>query len=132
MSTNERTCTLDGCDKPLDSHGWCGMHASRWRRTGDPLGLRVEPGPTASESYVTVHRRLIRERGKAREHACVDCGERAREWSYDHADPDEWWEVRVDPFLVLPYSLDLSHYAPRCTSCHRLLDARRVLTRVID
>jgi hypothetical protein len=30
------TCKIEGCDKPLDSNGMCGMHAQRVRRYGDP------------------------------------------------------------------------------------------------
>lgn len=30
------TCQIDGCDRPTDSHGYCGMHAQRLRRYGDP------------------------------------------------------------------------------------------------
>lgn len=27
-----RVCSVDGCSKPHDSHGYCGMHAQRMRR----------------------------------------------------------------------------------------------------
>ena len=29
-------CKIEGCDKPVDSHEMCGMHAQRVRRYGDP------------------------------------------------------------------------------------------------
>lgn len=32
----KRTCSIDGCDAPHDSHGMCGKHAQRVRRYGDP------------------------------------------------------------------------------------------------
>lgn len=32
-----RTCTIEGCTKPLKSRGWCEMHYYRNRRNGDPL-----------------------------------------------------------------------------------------------
>jgi len=51
-----------------------------------------------------VHLRLRRERGRASEYACVDCGEAAEEWSFDEPSG---------------YSVDLSRYAPRCIRCHR-------------
>lgn len=35
------TCTIEGCDKPLKGHGWCGMHYTRWRSHGDPLYVRT-------------------------------------------------------------------------------------------
>lgn len=34
------TCTIEGCDKPLRSRGWCEMHYARWRNNGDPLVTR--------------------------------------------------------------------------------------------
>lgn len=35
----DRTCSIDGCIKPLRSSGakWCAMHYHRWYRHGDPL-----------------------------------------------------------------------------------------------
>lgn len=31
------TCSVDGCDKPHASHGFCNLHAKRWVAHGDPL-----------------------------------------------------------------------------------------------
>lgn len=33
-----RLCSIPDCGKPVDSHGYCGAHAQRLRRHGDPLG----------------------------------------------------------------------------------------------
>ena len=33
-----KTCSIDGCEKPSRTRGWCGMHYRRWRAHGDPLG----------------------------------------------------------------------------------------------
>ena len=71
-------------------------------------------------SYGGAHDRLERDRGRAKDHRCVDCGGRAAHWSYDHADPDEL--VSPEGF---PYSLDGSHYEPRCNVCHALFDQAR-------
>lgn len=35
MSTN-RTCSVEGCDKPHEAHGYCNMHYARWKKHGDP------------------------------------------------------------------------------------------------
>ena len=72
-------------------------------------------------SYFGMHRRLARDRGKAREQSCADCGRRAEHWSYDGTDPAE---LHYDPpgKRRLAYSLDQSRYLPRCRSCHNLHD----------
>lgn len=30
------TCSIDGCERPKDSRGWCSMHYQRWRSSGSP------------------------------------------------------------------------------------------------
>lgn len=41
------TCSVDGCNEPYNSRGWCRHHYNHWRRHGDPLTGRnrkpVEP-----------------------------------------------------------------------------------------
>jgi HNH endonuclease len=47
---DERTCSIEGCDKPADTRGWCGAHYCRWKRTGDPgadIPVRQKPVPGA-------------------------------------------------------------------------------------
>lgn len=34
---SDRTCSIEGCCKPVKSRGWCTMHAARFYRHGDPL-----------------------------------------------------------------------------------------------
>lgn len=33
----DRTCSIDGCGKPLKARGWCNVHHMRYLRHGDPL-----------------------------------------------------------------------------------------------
>jgi hypothetical protein len=42
-----RTCSVDGCDKPARNRGWCVMHYCRWRRYGEVRADRPPqmPGP---------------------------------------------------------------------------------------
>ena len=43
MSQSTRTCTIDGCTKPLLAKGMCAMHRWRTRKHGDPhKGSRAE------------------------------------------------------------------------------------------
>lgn len=117
-------CAASGCDRAAFSKGWCGMHYKRVSTHGSPD--IVSPGGRPIDGqypkYAAIHKRLTRARGSARLHACVDCGGRAREWSYDNRDPHEV-RGQVGRF-VCAYSLKLEHYEPRCTPCHRKFDFR--------
>lgn len=75
-------------------------------------------------SYSAAHARMKRDRGPASTHSCVDCGETAGHWSYDHADPDE---VRTPEGYA--YSLKTNHYQPRCVPCHKTFDMGRADAR---
>jgi len=33
----ERTCSIEGCPKPVRARGWCTRHYYRWHRNGNPL-----------------------------------------------------------------------------------------------
>ena len=68
-------------------------------------------------SYGAVHARM----GKASAHVCVDCGEQAKEWSYDGGCPHEL----TDPRRGLRYSPDPARYSPRCAPCHMTQDRIR-------
>ena len=93
------------------------MHLHRLWRHGDTdtvlLGNRAFRDVI---TYAAAHKRVVRKRGKASDHNCVDCGERAAQWSYDHTDPNEMTQERQG--CLLPYSGDVERYAPRCASCH--------------
>lgn len=76
----DRTCSIDGCDKPHFAGGWCSGHWQRNRRYGDPLG----GGPM---------------RQPPRECSVQDCGERAiaKELCRTHYYRlKRWGDVRAD------------------------------------
>lgn len=77
--------------------------------------------------YSTAHDRVRRAKGSATLHACVDCAGPARQWSYDHADPDELFSSKVKGSPA--YSLDVEHYVARCVPCHRRFDLARARER---
>ena len=87
----------------------------------------IRPVKGAELSFAGVHKRLSRLRGPASRYQCVDCMGRAREWSYDGLDPRQL--MGESRGVVMAYSLDLSHYHPRCTSCHRKFDGAGDLPR---
>lgn len=162
------TCSVDGCDRPVSSRGWCEAHYYRVRRTGsvgsaeiwdrqrptcsvygcdEPHvargyclnhGRRVQKGGHPDYiaplrrgedndawrgddvGYVAAHDRVRRLHGSAKGYACVDCGGPARQWSYDHTDPNE--RLHKGKYA---YSPDPARYVPRCVPCHKVFDLSR-------
>jgi NAD-dependent SIR2 family protein deacetylase len=76
------------------------------RHTVDPGTRGGRTWQSENPTIRTIHGRLGRARGKAREHKCVDCGEQADEWSQIHGT-----DYR-----------DINNYEPRCYSCHKYYD----------
>ena len=111
----------------------CSMHTARVERHGDPMAFthqRDRNMPRGADhhswvgdagSYENAHQRVKRARGSATAHKCVDCGQNARHWSYDHKDPDERSGTKG------PYSLKVEHYEPRCVPCHKQMDVAIIL-----
>lgn len=105
-------CTV--CGGPHLARGFCATHYSRWHKNGDPGPVEIRREAT---SYTGAHARIVRLYGRAADHACVDCGDCAEEWSYDHECSNE----RHDDVRG-PYSMNPERYDPRCKSCHRRFD----------
>lgn len=110
-----RLCSIEGCEKPAKSRGWCRMHCARWERHGDPLTklpggrgvwtaeqkaklsaiqkARVPKGPDHHAwsgddlTYRGAHTRVRLVRGLPDEHRCA-CGRQARQWAFSHAPRD--------------------------------------------
>lgn len=73
--------------------------------------------------YGSAHRRVVKARGWAREHACHDCGDAAIDWSYQGGDPNE---LTADNKWKSRYSLNPTFYVARCRRCHNEHDKRGV------
>lgn len=67
-------------------------------------------------SYSGVHVRLARDVGPAKSFICVDCGEPAAHWSWDHTGTPMYDHIGS------PYSTDQSKYVPRCAKDHKIYD----------
>lgn len=125
-------CEVEGCDRLRETRLWCNTHYENWRRNGDP----VPRGPKSGEespnwrgsdvAYRTAHARVTKAKGRAADHECISCGDRAEDWAYDHGDPD----ARVSDGGLL-YSAEPSHYQPMCRACHKSFDARHAEVRQV-
>ena len=117
---NQWRCTCD-----------CGRErlalAGDLNRYGDvaTCGDRATHRRTDDAGYGAAHGRLNQDRGRAKTHACIDCSNPAQHWSYNHDDPDELIAYGLSANGVA-YSLDPSHYSPRCVPCHKRFDLHRI------
>lgn len=105
------------------------IYAERHRRK---VGMRIrsemdgESSPTWKGEQVTysgAHMRLKAERGSAADRNCVDCGQVAGHWSYNHSCPSERADEKCGP-----YSPDPGQCDPRCVPCHKNFDLGRLST----
>lgn len=64
-----RTCSVDGCDRPHSGRGYCAVHYQHWYRWGDPLKNAPEPirqcgfpactGKHDSHGYCSAHAKQL-------------------------------------------------------------------------
>jgi hypothetical protein len=62
-SMAERTCSIDGCDGPVVSRGWCRKHYQHWHAYGDPLVMDAAKPPDLAVCSIEGCGRLQRARG---------------------------------------------------------------------
>lgn len=101
--------------------GWVSRVLRRMGTTMRPFGGEGpnHPGWKGDElTYSGAHMRVRRDLGSARAFTCR-CGAQAKQWAYDHADPNELQSSGG------AYSADPAHYSPMCVSCHKKADMAR-------
>lgn len=105
-----QTVVLSGNLQPGRTESCGCLHRERATAANKAHKRKAAPGHGA------VHDRLAALRGRAKDHTCADCPERAYDWSYVGGDPAELIARRGR------CSLDPSYYIPRCRRCHRQHD----------
>ena len=123
-------CSVDGCDSPQASRGLCDKHYQRLRNHGDVYFVTPRTGennPCYRGDRIGIgaaHERVRASRGKADQYTCTACGERAKHWAYNHADPNEKQASRGN--VLMPYSVDPAYYQPMCVPCHKVYDLAHI------
>lgn len=82
-----RVCSVDGCEKRHEAHGFCAMHYERWRRRGDAGLAESERNPITVEQCIVVgctrppHARNLCSShvARLRRHGDAMCGGQARD-----------------------------------------------------
>jgi hypothetical protein len=124
-------CSIADCERTSFLTGLCQKHYRRKQVHGDPLYVQPKTGEYNNcyrgdnIAITTAHYRVTVARGKACDHQCVQCGEQAKHWAYDHADPNE-----KDGGKAGLYSPDPDHYQPMCVPCHKRFDLAHLCSDV--
>lgn len=46
------TCSIEGCDQPSRTRGWCSRHYQRWYNHGNPLAVKDNTGKPVLERFM--------------------------------------------------------------------------------
>lgn len=75
--------------------------------------------------YEAAHDRVRLDRGVAKDHGCISCGDPAAHWALNHERAQDVRAQAEGQYMGLPYSLDPMDYDPRCVRCHKRYDLDR-------
>lgn len=120
---SDRTCSVEGCEKPVQSRGWCATHYRRWYDTGDVnAAVPIKPRRTTCNvedcdrphygfGYCRMHYRRWRGTGapgpaeslRRPDRGCMvdGCDDKHKAKGYCQIHFDRWYK-HGDPLLVLP------------------------------
>lgn len=118
-------CEIEDCEgRSMKVSNWCRKHHMRWAVYGDPLALPTWATlETRQARYSAQHRWLKETYGRAATHECVDCSQRADEWSWIGQDCEDAQEAfQKGRKSAERWCVHDHHYEPRCLACHHRLD----------
>lgn len=57
VQRTKKSCSIDGCEKPVRARGWCSMHWQRWRKNNTEFTCSIEGciGPVKAREYCSDH-----------------------------------------------------------------------------
>ena len=114
---SDRKCAVDACDRPARGlQPYCFSHYDFLRRTGTPPTHQLGTLRKIT-TYAGVHNRLLLDRGKASNHACITCRAPAVDWAYNNKSENELTDESGRR-----YSVNINDYDPMCRQCHCRLD----------
>lgn len=101
----QATCSIEGCERPVNSRGMCGLHYQRWKRTGDAGEADYRRRPKAPPADLT-------------ECAVDNCTSpvRSRGWCMMHY---QRWQTKGDPLAEPPTVIEKvwRHIARQPSGC---------------
>lgn len=114
-------CKIEGCNRKLVTvkSGLCVAHYHRERRNS--AYTAPVDAYHSYPSYSKAHSAVVKARGKASEHLCVNCRGPAKDWalmSLVNAEQDTWTVHKGKWF-----SQSIWEYSPMCHQDHITLDA---------
>lgn len=127
------------CSEPAAVGPLCVMHDNRKRKGAIDMHLPRQRR-RGSNSYVSLNKPISYDSahhrprwlwGWASNYPCIDCGGRAKDWSYCGGDPTELTGPN-NRGVVMAYSIWPEFYAPRCRSCHGKFDGWGTYKRMDD
>lgn len=140
-----RPCGVEDCSTAVGksgARGMCVKHYERWKKHGDVTAVAWARGDANASTrrvaelhplwtgdtptYNGAHLRVRRSRGAASRNPCARCGCPARDWAYDHEDPNELSGPTQHGY-EMSYSGNPDHYIPLCRPCHTAFDRQPVI-----
>lgn len=107
----KRTCSVEGCDKPVEARGWCKAHYNRWRRNG------TTELPLKAQCSVPGCERVVSARGW-----CITHYDRWRRTGTTTPNPDRSRWIVVPALEPRPYSFEDPALPPRIWSRLRVTE----------
>lgn len=120
---SKKICSREDCQRPHQARGLCHTHYE-YDRTHGPLEPLSKPN-----SYEGMHHKVRREKGKATEHDCVDCGGPAHHWSLSAGAEEIIAQAAQNKDHRKKFSRNLDDYEARCRKCHSKYDLANELLR---